>query len=158
MFDIPTLAAALTAVKTATDIAKGLKSSTTSLKDAETKYAIAELTIALADANINMAETIEIIREKDDQIKRLEDAMKLSVDLIRYRDAYYELVDGKPNGAPFCSMCWEVEHTAIHLIKSPQRSTYCPKCKSAYDKFNTPVLTPKQEPTTIPEGSEHTKA
>ena len=51
MADIATIAAALGSLKTATDIAKLIKDSGSSLEQAEVKLQIAELISSLAEAN-----------------------------------------------------------------------------------------------------------
>ena len=69
MTDISSITSILESIKTATDIARFFKETTTSLEKAETKLKLADLISALADAKIETAEIQSLISEKDEEIK-----------------------------------------------------------------------------------------
>lgn len=135
MADITALAAFLTSIKTAANIAKAIKEAGISLEKAEVKFKMAELIEALADAKIHAAEIQEVLQEKDRVISELGKAFELKSKLTRSGDAYYEIDEhGNPIGDPFCSHCWEVHHKAVHVNYDFQKfSKSCPACKTRYD-------------------------
>ena len=132
MIDITSINTALASIKAASDMVKVLKASTVSLKDAEQKFELANLIESLAEAKMSISETIDIIRKQDEKINELEAAFRLKSNLIRHKDVYYELVEGKPKGAPICSKCWEISHLAVHLTYRTRAENHCPNCKNIY--------------------------
>lgn len=64
MADIATISAIFSSVKTATEIAKLIKDSNTSLEEAEIKLKMAELISALADIKIELSEVQLTQRKK----------------------------------------------------------------------------------------------
>ncbi len=117
MPDLSTIAAALSSLKTATDIVRFLRDSDLSLEKAELKLKLAELVSALADAKMEIAEVQEALIEKDKRITELEESFQLKASLVRRHDAYY-LADenGIPSGLPYCLRCWENERKARQLV------------------------------------------
>jgi hypothetical protein len=142
MADIATIGTFLTSIKTATEIAKAIKSVDVSLEKAETKLKIADLIESLAEARMQAAEIQEILQEKDGRIAELEKAFELKSKLVRDGEAYYQVDEnGNPTGDPYCSHCWEVNHKTIHLhfgLRMRHRS--CPACKNIYDPSYTPSI------------------
>jgi hypothetical protein len=133
MPDLVSVAAFITSIKNATDIAKALKDADFSLEKAEMKLKVAELISSLADARIQAAEVQEIIQEKDKLISELEKAFELKKQLIRSKEGYYEIGDdGKPTGDPYCSFCWENKHITIHLHTDLMNHKTCANCKTHY--------------------------
>lgn len=59
--EIASITGALSGIKAATDIARIIKDSGTSLTDAEVRYKLADLLIALADAKLEIANFKELI-------------------------------------------------------------------------------------------------
>jgi hypothetical protein len=135
MPDVATIAAFITSIKNATDLAKAIKEAGGSLEKAEAKLKLADLMESLAEARIQAAEVQEILQAKDKKIAELEEAFKLKSKLVRSIDAYYEIDEsGKPTGAPYCSHCWEVNHKTVHLHTDfPPIRKICPACKTRYD-------------------------
>ena len=106
MADLPTISAALSSLKTATEIAKLLKNNDVSPENAELKLNLAELINSLADASIEIVDVQEFLSEKEKKIIELQDAFKNKENLVQERDAYYETDDnGKPHGQPICKHC-----------------------------------------------------
>ncbi|MDO8462348.1 MAG: hypothetical protein Q7S98_05765 [Deltaproteobacteria bacterium] len=136
MADISSIAAALSGLKTAIDIAKALKESDSLLEKAELKYKLAEMITSLADAKIAMVESQELIQNKDKEIEKLKEIFKISGKLERYAYVYYSTDDaGKKIGDPFCSYCYESKQDLIHVVQDPskRRNFVCPACKTETD-------------------------
>lgn len=137
MPDIATISAFLGSIKTATDIAKTIKSVDASLEKAELKLKIAELIVSLADAKMSAVEIQDLIKEKDEKIISLEKAFELKSHIVRRGFAYYEMDEhGDATGDPFCSYCWEEHHKTIHLHQQEFGNhipNVCPSCKNEFD-------------------------
>ncbi|MGC8492563.1 MAG: hypothetical protein ACP5SH_12585, partial [Syntrophobacteraceae bacterium] len=90
MPDIPTIVSALSSIKTAVDIAKLIKESSTSLEQAEVKLKLAELISALADAKIEIANVQETLLKKDQLIAELKESQDIR-EKLRWEMPYYWL-------------------------------------------------------------------
>jgi hypothetical protein len=113
------------------------------LEKAEIKLKIAELIEALAEAKIQASEVKEVVQEKDQRIAELEKAFELKAKLIRKGDAYYESSErAEPIGSPYCSHCWEVKHSTIHLnhVITGPLDWICPACKNTYSRKRVHIL------------------
>ncbi|CZF82789.1 hypothetical protein GCE9029_03441 [Grimontia celer] len=107
MPDMASIAAALSGVKTAAEIAKILKDSASSLEQAEIKLKFAELIGALADVKIELADIQAVVQEKDQFIAELEKKLQDSSETVGFLGARYMKNDaGKPSGVPFCPTCY----------------------------------------------------
>ena len=136
MPDLTTIGAALSSLKTATDIVKFLRESDLSFERAELKLKLADLLSSLADAKIELAEVQETLLEKDKKIAELEDAFHKKDSLVRRYDAYYTADEsGNPIGVPYCLRCWENDHKQRQLVRSPKehRIQMCTACGHQYD-------------------------
>ena len=136
MPDLATIGAALSSLKTATEIAKFLRESDLSLEQAELKLKLADLLVSLADAKIELVEVQETLVEKDKRIAELEDAFQNKDALVRQYDAYYATDDnGQPTGVPFCLRCWENEHKKRQLVRDSKnhRIRVCTSCGHQYE-------------------------
>ena len=135
MPDIASIGAALGSIKTATDIVKFLRTSDLSIERAELKLKLADLLGALADAKIELVEVQGTLAEKEAHILELQKAFESREMLVRYRDAYYVVEDGKPMGVPFCLRCWENDHKQKQLVSNPKdhRVRVCTSCGHQYD-------------------------
>lgn len=136
MPDIALISAALSSLKTATDIAKFLRESDLSLEKAELKLKLADLIVALADTKIQLVEVQDTLAAKDKHIAELEEAFEYKDKLVRRYDAYYTAdANGNPVGIPFCLRCWEVEHRRrqlVHASKDRHRRL-CTACGHEYE-------------------------
>jgi hypothetical protein len=136
MPDIATVAAAMSSLKTATDIVKFLRDSDLSLERAELKLKLADLLSSLADAKIELIEVQETLAEKDKKISELEDAFLKKDSLVRQDDAYYTADEnGKPSGVPYCLRCWENDHRQRQLVHNSKeyRIRVCTSCGHQYE-------------------------
>jgi len=135
MPDIAAITAALSGVKTATEIVRYLRDTEAAFKTADLKLRIAELVDALANAKLSLADVQDVLAAKDAEIRRLNEALKRKADVIRYHDAYYEKNDkGQPVGDPYCSYCFENKNELVHINQNPQdrRKSVCPNCKNSF--------------------------
>lgn len=136
MPDIATIGAALSSLKTATDIAKFLRGSDFNLEKAELKLKMADLVSALADAKMELVDVQEEMVEKEKVISQLKDAFENKDQLVRRYDAYYESDEsGEPLGVSFCLRCWEGDHKKRQLVRdsSGQNQNVCTECGQRYD-------------------------
>jgi hypothetical protein len=139
--DLSSISSALTAIKTAQEIAGLIKSSDNALEEAEIKLKVADLVSALADAKIALADVREHLQTKEDEIGTLKDSLRLKENLVRHKEAYYITNEnGDPIGDPYCSYCWESNNKAIHLFIVDYMCSGCTGCKTKYDTENVPSL------------------
>ncbi len=148
MPDIASIAAIMSSIKTATEIAKFLRESDLSLEKAELKLKLADLVGSLADAKMELIAIQETIAAKDLRIAEIEEAFQSKNNLVRYRDAYYA-VDEKGNaaGEPYCLRCWENDHKKRQLVSDAKDhgTTVCTTCGHRYShnmayKINNPMV------------------
>ena len=135
MIDIATISAALGGIKAATEIAKYLKESDTSLDKAETKLKIAELISELADAKLAIAEIQETILEKDRAIAELKKAQNIDKELI-YEAPYYWLNKDEGKEGPFCQQCYDSDKKLTRLHTPREGVWYCYSCKNEFKGKN----------------------
>jgi hypothetical protein len=136
MPDLATIAAALSSLKTATEIAKFLRESDLSLEKAELKLKLADLIGALADVKMELAELQDLIQTRDNRIAELEDAFQHKDTLVRRYDAYYRAdANGNPAGEPLCLRCWETDHKLRQLVHDAKeyRIRVCTACGHKYE-------------------------
>lgn len=136
MPDLATIGAALSSLKTATDIVKFLRESDLSLERAELKLKLADLLGSLADAKIELVEVQETLIKKDRRITELEEAFQNKDSLVRRSDAYYTAdKNGEPTGVPYCLRCWENEHKKRQLVHESKnyRIRVCTSCGHQYE-------------------------
>ena len=129
--DISSISAALSSIKTATDIAKLIKDSDVSLEKAETKLKLAELISALADAKIEIAEIQQTLVEKDAEIRAARDQLAVKGKL-QWQSPYYWLIEGTQKDGPFCQHCYDKNKELIRLQGNGEGYWECKACKSSY--------------------------
>lgn len=150
MPNLATIGAALSSLKTATDIVKFLRESDLSLERAELKLKLADLLSSLADTKIELVEVQEALADKDKKIASLEDAFQNKDSLVRHYDAYYTVDEnGKPIGVPYCLRCWENEHKKRQLVRDSKssRNQVCTSCGHQYDGNLTYEIHPPKAET-----------
>ena len=138
MSEMATISAILSSIKTATEIAKLIRSSDLTLEQAEVKLKLAELISALADAKIELAEVQETLSAKEKKIAELDEAFQTKDTLVRGGDAYYTADEkGAPKGVPFCLRCWENDHKKRQLVLSSAngREMVCHTCSHGYNDW-----------------------
>jgi hypothetical protein len=127
MNELVAIQAVLTSIKAATDIAKILGESKTSLKDAETKYKLAELISALAEAKIELAQVQETLQTQAAQIRKLEEKSAF-LRKMTYEAPYYWNIDGDARDGPYCQRCWDEKQLAVRLQSRSNGSWKCTSC------------------------------
>jgi len=142
MTDVATV---LSSVKTAYELARILKDSSTSLAEAEQKLKLADIISSLADVKIEMAEVQSLLLEKDLRIQELENQIKLQEE-VEYEPPYYwKIIDDKKDG-PFCQHCFDNEKKMIRLQSRGNGTWLCRVCHNTYrDKtYQKPPSRPRR--------------
>lgn len=129
--DIAALASLLTSLKTATDIAKLIRESDTSLEKAETKLKLAELVSALADAKLGAAEVQQVILDRDEEIRRLRAEAKVTAELVWRQPCYY-LANTHGVEEPFCQNCYDSTKTLARLHDDGRGRYECKVCSLTF--------------------------
>lgn len=125
--DIPTITAALSGIKAATDIAKVLKDSIFSLEKAEMKLQVASLVEALADAKLNIVDIRALLDDKDREIALLKKSRQMVFD----GDVYWSPNDEGGQEGPFCPYCHDTKQLFVRLHKDGP-GWWCYGCKSHF--------------------------
>ncbi len=132
MPDFTAIASILGSVKTATEIAKLLKESNSSLEQAEVKLQLADLISALADAKIETAEVQNLILQKDETIKELQESFQIKKN-VKYEKPYYWLYQENKKEGPFCQHCYDKDDRLIRLQSSNDNGYWERKvCSNGY--------------------------
>ena len=126
-----TISAALSSIKTATDIAKLIKESDVSLEKAESKLKLAELISALADAKMQIAEIQQVLIEKDGEIRVATEQLAVK-EKLQWEKPYYWLIEGTRKEGPFCQHCYDKNKELIRLQGNSDGYWECKACKSNY--------------------------
>ena len=135
MPDLTTITAALSSIKTATDIARLIKDSGTSLEKAEIKLQTAELIGALADAKIEIATIQTDMLEKDQAITDLSNQLQIKKS-VTWDKPYYWVEKGEKKDGPFCQHCYDVDNKLIRLQGGGKNTWRCQACKSSVTDGN----------------------
>ena len=135
MVDIAILGSALGSIKTATDIAKLIKDSGTSLEKAEVKLQIAELISSLADIKMELADVQNILIEKDQSIIDLQSQLNTK-ESVTWSKPYYFIEKNEEKDGPFCQQCYDNEKKLIRLQGGGTSSWNCLSCKGVYKDSN----------------------
>jgi hypothetical protein len=128
-------ASALSALATATQIAKDLRDIDVSMEKAELKLKVADLATTLADARMAILDVQEQLATKDRQIADLVGAMAFRANLLEFHGFKYDAnAEGNPVGLPYCPRCEAVDGRFIRTAQTikPGRPFACPQCKSEY--------------------------
>ncbi|MDO9528369.1 MAG: hypothetical protein Q7J27_04325 [Syntrophales bacterium] len=139
------ISAALSSIKTATEITKFFRENKMSIEKAEIKFKLSDLVSTLADAKIQIVDVQEALQEKDKRIAELEEAFQSKDKLVRppYYDAYYKIDEkGEPIGIPLCLSCWENRHKQCQLVLSSKKQHVhvCTACDQEYLYRKTPDI------------------
>ena len=130
------LAALLSSIGRAFDLAKAVREAAGASGGPDTTLLMAELIATIIDTKFYAAEVGGLVQEKETRIVELEQSLQLKARLVRFDDAYYEMDSaGERTGSPYCSRCWEVDHLAVHLTRAPLVHNWaCPQCKTHFTK------------------------
>ena len=133
------LTGALTSLKTASDLARGLIAAETSVGKADLKLKIAELAEALVAARLAVVDAQDTIREQRDEIARLKNVDGIRQRMVKRRDTYF-LSEVEGESGPYCPRCWEVDGRLVTLARTPSHSPAvrlggayrCPQCNKYF--------------------------
>jgi hypothetical protein len=131
--DLSSITSALAGIKQATDIAKIIKDSSSSLEAAEIKLKLADLVSTLADAKIEIVNIKDAVTGKDDEIKRLKGIIEISAK-VNWKPPYYFLKDGDRKDGPYCQKCYDSNRKLIRLQALREKGSWqCKECKNTYE-------------------------
>jgi len=133
--EITSIAAALSGIKNAADIAKIINDSGASLEKAEVKLQLADLISALADAKIEIANIREAISEKDIEISELTKKLKTKEN-VTWEEPYYFIITDEGKDGPYCQKCHDSKQLLIRLQNHDVGYWSCNECNSNYTDKN----------------------
>ncbi|MGL0953345.1 hypothetical protein [Vibrio vulnificus] len=133
MADLATIGTALSSIKTAVELAKAVRSSTSALAQAEVNLQLAELISALADARIEISEIQGLLLEKEERIARLQHELDSKGNTV-YEKPYYWLVTDKSRDGPYCQRCKDVDQLFVRLQSTSAKGRWsCRSCREVFD-------------------------
>lgn len=125
--DINSIGAALSSIKTAADLAKIIRDSSSSLEQAEVKFKLAELIGALAEAKMDIASIRELILDKDKEIFELKGLLEIKEKVI-WEKPYYFLIENSLKDGPYCPTCYDNQNKMIRLQDKGNGCWSCHVC------------------------------
>lgn len=131
MPDIATIGSALSSIKTATEIAKLLRQSDSSLASAEIKLRLAELTEALAEAKLEIADIQELLLSKDRDNRELEEQLRIH-EKLNWENPVYYLQNDEGKDGPYCPQCYDNDRKVIRLQTNEPGSWSCRTCDNNF--------------------------
>ncbi|HFQ5236673.1 MULTISPECIES: hypothetical protein [Vibrio harveyi group] len=131
MADIATISALLGSIKTATELAKVIKDSGSTLEQAEIKMQFAELISALADAKMELADLQTELADKDKEIKQLESTLAKRKSVV-WEKPYYWVSENGENDGPFCAQCYDSTEKLIRLQGGGANLWVCKTCDCTF--------------------------
>ncbi len=143
MADIATIGTILTSIKTASDIAKLIKDSGSSLEQAEFKLKFAELISALADAKIELADLQSELIDKEEVISTLRKQLDTK-QTLKWDKPYYWLIENDEKIGPFCQQCYDTSEKLVRLQNGGTDPWICNTCKCSYKDANYVAYRPRK--------------
>ncbi len=133
MADLNLISTVLSSIKAATDLAKIVRESVSTLEQAEYKLKLAELIEKLADAKTQMLAVRALIEERDRQILELKEAAAIKNEKLLFEAPYYWLIDGESKEGPFCQQCYDEKAKLMRLTNGLSKGYWeCKTCRSVY--------------------------
>lgn len=132
--DLTTVTALLGNIKTATELARAIKDSGTTLERAEMQLKLADLISSLADVKIEAAGVQQTLLDAQERVRKLEAAIKLRAEL-KWRQPCYWLpseVKGVEE-EPFCQACHDNEGKLSRLHSDGKGHFQCRVCKQSFN-------------------------
>lgn len=131
------IATGLASIKSALDLAKGLKATKSLMDNAEVNMKIVELMGTLVDAKEELVEIKSQMIEKDKLILELQGKLE-EKESVFYDEPFYwkDLGDGKKDGA-FCQKCYDGESKLARIVPMNHRykgSHYCSVCNTWFEE------------------------
>jgi len=127
--DISTITALIGGVKTATDLAKAIKDSGTTLEAAEVKLKLADLISALADVKMEAATVQTQLLDAQEQIRKLEAAAKQRAALEWRQPCYWMPRESDGVEQPYCQPCHDNDKRLSRLHEDGNGGYTCLVCK-----------------------------
>lgn len=93
----------------------------------------------ILDLQAEAMDLTQQLRDKDEQIRQLEESLSFKSSLAKKDLAYFTVDDsGNITDGPFCTKCFDVDHTKCRLIPITQEGfvgnhVQCQKCKVPFD-------------------------
>jgi len=129
--DITSVSALLGSLKTATEIAKFIRTSDVSIEKAETKLKLADLVSALADAKLEAAEVQQLLLERDERIRSLESEARIRAAVV-WREPAYWLKNPEEVEEPFCQGCYDDSGKLARLHSDGSGLFECRVCNKSF--------------------------
>lgn len=145
-----------TGISSATNIAKFIKDSGSSLEKAEVKLKLADLIEALAETRIKVAEIKNLLIEKDEEIKNLTKTIETSKN-IKWKQPYYYIdKDGSEEG-PYCQRCYDSDRKTIRVQEVSDGHRQCFTCNKTYrdNNYTPPPVKPPNRIRAIGSGAKY---
>lgn len=140
--DFTTITALLGGVKNATEIAKAIKDSGSTLEGAEAKFRLAELIAALADVKMEAAEVQEQLLAAQRRIRELEDAAATHAAMRWQQPCYWKASAQGQLELPYCQPCYD-EHRRLSLLNDMGHGEY--RCMVCAKRFETTECIARRE-------------
>lgn len=138
--DAASISALVTAVKTATDIAKFFKDSDLSLEKAEHKLKLAELIGALADVKMEVTQVQVELTDREAKIRDLNSRLEIRESMI-WTDPVYWRQNGNTKEGPYCQPCFDKEQRLVRLQSIGTGHWGCRVCNQGFTELGTPHTT-----------------
>ena len=132
--DIAAVGTLLGSLKTATEIAKFIRTSDLTIEKAETKLKLAELVSALADAKLDAAEIQQALLERDERIRGLEEDAKVRANLV-WREPCYWIESPAGVAEPFCQVCFDNSKKLSRLHTDNDGHFQCKVCSKSFNSL-----------------------
>lgn len=135
-----TIAAALSSVNGAIDLAKGLTAANGVIERSDLILKLAEMREALAEVKELLLQSKEDQKGLHEEIERLKEAIQTKGAVTRHDDGiYFKDDNGQATGSAFCLGCWEAHHRLRSLVAGERMDpfVYCVQCKAKYTRRRT---------------------
>jgi hypothetical protein len=131
--DLAAIGSLLTGVKTASDIAKLIKDSGSTLEQAEIKLKLADLISALADVKVEAAGVQQTLLEAQQRIRELEEQAALKAALVWRQPAYWRKAEDGSSELPYCQPCYDTDGRLSVLNIVAEGFFACRTCDKVFE-------------------------
>ncbi len=129
--DLASISGLLTAVKTATDIAKFVRDSDLTIEKAEYKLKLADLINALAEVKMEVSQVQQELIEKDSEIRILKSKFEIHESLV-WNDPLYWRQIGNEREGPYCQPCYDKDGRLVRLQSNGRGHWGCRVCTQGF--------------------------
>ena len=130
MIDLASISLATSSVKSAIEIAKLIKDSSSSLEEAELKLKFADLIGTLADAKMQIAEIQDLLISSEEENKKLQRQLLLEKKMDYEAPYYWKNLDDGSKDGPYCQKCFDEHQKIIRLQDKKNGTWHCLSCSS----------------------------